>query len=150
MATGQSRVLSLLRLRRLQLSRQWPITINPSPFWLQWLPGSLNLSEGFRHPPREVWYNNVRCAFVRALESLPSTTLYCSGPIRANTVLRRAAGTGTGAFHALLLLPCDPRNSSSFIVCSATDGEDPHCSDSIPLLDDTHEHDVYLNTTMGC
>jgi hypothetical protein len=40
--------------------------------------------------------------------------------------------------------------SSAFRVCSATNGEDPTCSDSVTLPDKFHEHDMYLNISMGC
>ena len=38
--------------------------------------------------------------------------------------------------------------SSSFVLCNATYGEDPHCSDGdLPI--DPRDHDVYLNVTLG-
>lgn len=70
----------------------------------QWLPGSSSggaqaPTSGFRHPPTEVWYNNI---------------------------------------------------SSSFKVCSGSNGEDPTCSDSLLLPDGFKEHDTYINTSMTC
>lgn len=41
------------------------------------------------------------------------------------------------------------RESSSFKVCSSTDGEDPSCSDSLQLPDGVDEHDHYLNISMS-
>ena len=35
--------------------------------------------------------------------------------------------------------------STSYKVCSTTDGEDPTCMDSLPLPIDTSDHDTYLN-----
>ena len=99
---------------------------------------------GYSHPPTEVRRLPVLFA--------PTPSISVRGRIHGGCYRRVDQSLSVHVRWCVYTMRCMQvwynENNTAFTVCSATNGEDPNCSDSLPLPISTRDHDTYLNVDM--